>query len=427
MKLNFKQWVYKENIEVPPHMPDIFWKDSLEKAKELESKFLSTNEIDRLERWLRDEEGWESRIDYDVGFIYPILNDSGYKEKLSEKIESFLEILSWKSPSTEHIRKSLESLDFYQYNLFSSRHKDYISSYTNFFRTKKTRPNIDSETDFNEMSEEGKEKFKKLTSVYHAIMKYVKLIRKVSRKSRAVLDVLNRRVSGYYDKKQGRIMSEPTDTPSREDIRDIEILYHATPFTREILSQGYKTKEELGNTNMLGGATDGGISFTADIEIAREIARCLREVILIARGEIKMQDVIKMVKRDRNNSYPSSDGGMWPLRDFITSATYNKRKKDFAKKEPELAKKIDDRQELNDLYTPENVFQMYKNYLGYTKMRYNPLFFGADINSFRTLDLSNVGVLASRVDMNKAVKYLQSMEEYRVSVSGIVRTWKVKG
>jgi len=436
MKLSFKQWFYKENIEVPPHMPEIFWKDSLEKAKNLESKFISTNEIDKLERWLRDEEGWESRLDYDTGFIYRILNDTGYKEKLSEKIESYLEVLNWDSPPIEHIRKSLENLDFYKDDLFATRHKDYVAAYTNFFRTKKKRPNIDSEADTNEMSEEGKEKVKKLISFYHALMEYVKLIRKISRKSRAVLDVFNR----YYDRKKGRIENSPTDAPSRDDIRDVEILYHATPFTREILSQGYKTKEELGNTNMLGGATEGGISFTADVEIAREIARCLREVIMIARGEMKMQDVIKMIKKDRNNARPSSNElKMWPLRDFIADAKNNKRSREFSKENPELAVRMAKLRasgdtnaftsagSLSNLYTPDKVFQMYKYYLGYTKMRYDPLFFGADINSFKTLDISNVGVLASKVDMNKAVKYLQSMEEYRVLVSGILRTWRVKG
>lgn len=440
MKLSFKQWLYKENIEVPPHMPEIFWKDSLEKAKRLESKFISTNEMNNLERWLRDEEDWESQLDYDAHFISPILNDTGYKKKLSEKIESYLELLNWDSPRIEYIRESLENLDFYKDDLFAARHKDYVAAYTNFFRTKDRRPNIDSEADINEMSEEGKEKVKKLISFYHALMEYVKLIRKVSRKSRAILDVLNRRTSGHYNRKKGRIENDSTEAPSRDDIRDIEILYHATPFTREILSQGYKTKEELGNINMLGGPTEGGISFTADIEIAREIARCLREVIMIARGEIKMQDVIKMIKKDRNNAFLSSDKlKMWPLKDFILNAQNNKRSREFSRDNPDLAASLAKLRSsgdtnvftlagsLKDLYTPDQVFEMYKSYLGYTKMRYNPVFFGADINSFKMLDISNVGVLASKVDMNKAVKYLQSMEEYRVLTSGIYRTWKVKG
>lgn len=423
--MQFRAWL--ENIEVPPHMPEAFWEESLKKARELESRFISTDEMSRLERWLRDEEGWESRLDYDAGFVHRILNNSGYRESLSERIESLLEVLK-ADLSLGQVKRELGRLDFYKDDLFVARHKDYVSAYTNFFRTKKRSPHVDSEADPNEMSEEGREKVARLTSVYHALMDYVKLIKKVSRKARAVMDVMDRGHASWYEKKQGRVPSGPTDIMSREDLRDAEILYHATPFMREILAQGYKSKEELGGRNMLGGATDGGISFTADIEIAREIARCLREVIMIAKGQMRMQDVIKMVKGDRNHARPSSDGGMWPLKDFIAGAKDNARKKAFAREHPELAEKgFGGRREATDLYSPNEVFQMYRRYLGYTKRRYDPLFFMTDIDSFKGLDISNVGVLASKVDMAKAIKYLQSMEEYRIPTSAVLQTWRVKG
>lgn len=425
--MNFRIWL--ENIEVPPHMPETFWRESLKKAKELESKFISTNEMSSLERWLRDEEGWESRLDYDAGFIYRILKGDGYREKLSERIESLLEVLNWGSSGASQIKRELERLDFSRDELFMARHKDYVASYTNFFRTKKRSPHADSEADPKEMSEEGREKVTKLISAYHAIMDYVKLIKRVSRKAKAFIDVMDRAVASRYDKKQGRVPSGPTDAMSREDLRDVEILYHATPFVREILSQGYKTKKELGDRNMLGGDTEGGISFTADIEIAREIARCLREVVMIAKGQMRMQDVIKMIKGDRDHAHPSSDEiKMWPLRDFIHAAKNNRAVKAFSREHPELAEiGFGGSKEPVDLYTPDQVFQMYKKYLEYTKRRYNPLFFMADIDSFKGLDLSNVGVLASKVDMTKAIKYLQSMEEYRIPTTAILQTWKVKG
>jgi hypothetical protein len=431
--MKFKTWF--ENIEVPPHMPELFWDENYKKAIELESKFIPLREIEKLEKWLSDEESFETHIDYSISFMYRIFNND-YGQRLSERIKNLNDSQDLKMGRSS-IRKSLENIDFMNDELFRTRYKDFVDSYTNFFRTKKISPNADTRTKPSEMSEEGRKKYIKLKSVYDSVFQYIKLIKKVSRKARAMSDTLDRgaiTIDQQYradsDRKQGRVPSDADSIISSEKIRDIEILYHATPFVKEILSQGFKTKEELGNVNMLGGDTSGGISFTADMNIAIEIVKCLKDVIQISQGKIKASDIIRMTKADRNFSNQSADNRLWPLDNFINTAKRNKSIKDIESKDPDFINKMrnyDNTQyKLEDLSSPKMVFEMYKRYLGYTRKRYNPLFFGANIESFSNLDINNIGVLACRVDMNKAIKYLHSMEEYRVPKNSILKIWKIK-
>lgn len=422
--MSFKVWL--ENIEVSPHMPELFWDEILDKAKKIESYFIPMNEIEKLERYLYDEEGWDSKLDYDLRFLYKSLNNDDYRSRLSDKIESLKE--SYKTDSHRKktfIEGDLKKLDYFNDELFKSRYKDYVNSFTNFFRTKKNRPNI-NDIDLSQMSDINQEKCKKLINVYKAAFNYIILIKKASRAARATLDYHDRHTIAYNqqhssDKEKGKVPYDGVIPP--KNLRETEILYHATPFTKEILFQGYKNKEELGNLEMLGGDTEGGISFTADLNIAKEIAKCLKEVTLIAQGKIKINDVIKMVKMDKNFANQSSDGNMWPLKNFINVSRSNQSKKATFKSNPELEKFIG---KIEDVSGPKEVFEMYKRYLAYTKKRYNPVFFMTDVNSFKNLDVNNIGVLASKVDINKTIKYLDSMEEYRIPPSAIIQTWKVK-
>lgn len=413
-------------------MPEVFFDEILEKAKSIESKLIPFREIERLETWLWKEEGWKSDLDRELFFLRDALNDE-YGARLSERIKSLRESQALKMGRSD-MRRSIAKLDYLTDELFKRSYQNYINHYTNFFRTKKKTPNFDSETDINLMSEEGKRKLKILMDAYKNAFDYTLLIKKVSRKARAMLDHFERRAKSadqQYrkpdDVERGRVPYDHSSVIPPSNLRDSEILYHATPFVKEILSQGYKTKDQLGNREMLGGDTSGGISFTADINIAREIARCLREVILIAQGKIKINDIIKMVKADRNHTTSSSKGGMWPLEDFISGAIRNKSRKEFQKQHPELAKKLPSQSELYEISSPKEVFQMYKRYLAYTKRRYDPVFFLSSIESFKGLDVNNVGVLASKVEVSKVIKYLDSMEEYRVPPDGVLKTWRVKG
>jgi hypothetical protein len=158
--MNFKYWL--ENIEVAPHMPELFLDETLKKAKELEADFIPYQEIEKLETWLWKEEGWKSDLDRDLFFLRKAFNDE-YNERLSDRINYLIEGEKLKM-GRGNMRRDLTKLA-YDDDLFNSKYQDFINNYTNFFRTKKRSPHFDTETDSDLMSPEGKEKLNKLVKV----------------------------------------------------------------------------------------------------------------------------------------------------------------------------------------------------------------------------------------------------------------------
>jgi hypothetical protein len=174
--------------------------------------------------------------------------------------------------------------------------------------------------------------------------------------------------------------------------QEIDTLYHATPFCTEILREGFKSKSELG-IEILGGHTGDAISFTADKNIALVIAVSIKEVIDLANGKFGLKDLFKK----------SQELGSETLRDTINT---------------ELRRARRDGKPLNR----SQLFHIYKLYLSILEsksIRYNPVFFGVELEDFAALNKENVGVLAADVEMNKTTEYLEAMEEFRVPINAI--------
>jgi hypothetical protein len=80
--------------------------------------------------------------------------------------------------------------------------------------------------------------------------------------------------------------------------------------------------------------------------------------------------------------------------------------------------------EIND---KKEAFDLYRKYLAWSDKRYDPLFFGVNINSFESMDEGNVGVVAAKVEMTKVISYHQSMEEYRAPIDSILGVYAPRG
>jgi len=118
-----------------------------------------------------------------------------------------------------------------------------------------------------------------------------------------------------------------------------EILYHATIAADKILADGFKINQK----SALGGATANAISFTANFNVAKEITRCFHEVVKIAKGEITLNDLMQLFEKEG-------------IKDRI-----------------KLYRRFDD-----STKNPKDVFELYRIYLGESKLRYDPLFFGTN-------------------------------------------------
>jgi hypothetical protein len=182
---------------------------------------------------------------------------------------------------------------------------------------------------------------------------------------------------------------------------DVETLYHASIDAKPIYRRkAFDTK--VPEAKGLGGSQGDrrgrpAISFTSDLYVAKEIARALKESIMIARGEVKAADILDWSRR--HGIYDDVD------RNFKT--TYG----------PLDPKK------------PVHTMDLYRIYLTFHKTRYNPVFFGDMEKLLRTLKthkVSDVGVLACRINMrDKDIAYLASMHEYRVPPTAVVSVDKL--
>jgi hypothetical protein len=405
--VNFKTWM--ERIETPPHMGYSFWRGALADAERLEAAFIPLKEIERMERELEDDEYVDMRLSREFpSKIARMLRDDGYQKKLSELIRDMID--------SSELAKSRPDLYWGENGLVArldvfEGKKDiatrYTREYSEFFFKKSKYVNY-GEVEKADMSPEGREKVLKLKSVYEAVFEYVRLLNRVGRAVRAELAARNHKVQAFY--------SGGDETKKIPQTGKVEVLYHATPYVREILRDGFKTKEDLGGIESLGGDTSGGISFTADIRIAREIVRCILEVIKIAKGETKVSDVLRLINSERKK------GEMpWALKDYIAKAQSRQWRWNGAmardlsaatgKPLPGKPYEINDRNE---------AFNLYRRYLAWSDKRYDPLFFGVNVSNFEKMDERNVGVVAAKVDMTKVISYHQSMEEYRAPLDAVL-------
>ncbi len=214
------------------------------------------------------------------------------------------------------------------------------------------------------------------------LLKYIRKIELFEDKMVTQLDLMDRAERKYYSGGGKDIKPEH---------KQIEVLYHATPYIREIMQSGLK----VGETKALGGEVENSISFTSDFQIAKEIVRTFREAIAIAKGQIPPEKIIIKAKMDGINVEKS---------DPYKSYQYDKN--------PSNLKSYHD-----EIY---HAWNLYTYYLALSKKRYNPAFFGVGPENFKHLDPKNVGIIAAKVDMTKIKTYLSSMEEYRAPPEAVL-------
>lgn len=204
------------------------------------------------------------------------------------------------------------------------------------------------------------------------------------------------------------------DEPFREPKEDVEIMYHASVSATQLKEKGFQKEFKKEASMGLGGSNsikrgkeyhDNAISFTYDLYIAKEIARCLKETVMIAKGEVKWTDIREWSEKekiwDKVWDYAKSSHG-WMTPDEFKSPEYQERVARI-KKHNETHPKSQMTYHEPPEWTPYNVFLIYRYYLTFTKKRYDPLFFGTDekfINFMTTVNYSDVGVIEAKVDLS---------------------------
>lgn len=364
-----------EAINVPPHMPQQWLKNVYERAKHLEKRLTDPYIISEAasveDRELRDK-GYFSALERQP-LPYNFRDALRDRDNFITHRINYYELVK---DDRDYALRAFKEINIYDYYNAGGGYEadgmldDWLELYKSLQDRRYTQDELLSYIQDGSIDDRQYRKLKNATIVSDAIANYLEFARKVSKTMQAISE-------------RARHNQMPAHDP-------VETLYHATPFVREILTQGFKTKEELGH-EILGGVTEKAISFTADYNIAEAIVDAVKDVIRIARGSLTLGELLTIARAEGID--------VRDFRTFLQHYKYNKRQ----------GKATD----------PETAFEFYKSYLMHSKVRYDPLFFGVAIDSFKHLNENNVGIIAADVDMQKVTRYLSAMEEFRVPIEAI--------
>lgn len=185
---------------------------------------------------------------------------------------------------------------------------------------------------------------------------------------------------------------------------NVETLYHASLNAKNLKREGFEKEVPAGGG--IGGAQGDkkgkpAVSFTSDLQTAKEIARSLKEATMVMQGRYKLPKILDDIRREDPK-----------LLDRIVE---NMRRTDGAPFPPE---------------SDEDLWSLYNSWIWLSNKKFNPVYFGggrsAWVKMFKRAKLSDIGVVAAEVDMSDPdINYLRAMHEYRVPPRAIGEVTKL--
>jgi hypothetical protein len=174
----------------------------------------------------------------------------------------------------------------------------------------------------------------------------------------------------------------------RPEHNENETLYHASAYVPEILRDGFQSEPPEGRRGLGNYGRQDTISFTHDLEIARTIMRMLKEMWMIAHGQLTGDTIMRWAEAegiadDVRKSWGHLAGGPIP---WSRSAD------------------------------PKKVATLYRYWLAYSKMRSDPMMTYPEeiIEMLTNRALTDIGVLACEVRLQPDDRYLIGEAEFRL-------------
>lgn len=185
---------------------------------------------------------------------------------------------------------------------------------------------------------------------------------------------------------------KPTRDQYRPKHEEVESLYHASAFCPEILADGFLAEKPIERRGLGNYGEQTDISFTHDLEIARNLMRCLKEMWMIAHGQLTANQI-------KNWIYSEN------LEDDIYEWDHN-WKKYYLKDE-----------------TKEKTVTLYNAWLSFNKIRSNPLFTYPE-RTMKMLEdvpsIKNIGVLECQVKIIPDDEYFKAEAEFRLPPDRVI-------
>ena len=238
------------------------------------------------------------------------------------------------------------------------------------------------------------------------------------------------------------------------------VAYHATTAGTKIMSEGFKTRQQLSERAALGGGSSDSISFTTNWDVAKGIVDAFILACEISEGSLPfIKDHFNSLKPDVQQSvrgmFTAAHGGSidtlldgW-TRDGVFSFFSNKEKDKKALTQEEIVQRgyrlnpqeydIDgkyyswlrpmDQDEINYV-----LYSYLKSYFAGNPEVYNPVFFGTSIENFKNIRREDIGIVTASIQVDpskrteddyhnkeKNYRYVGSMGEIRIYDMSLIK------
>lgn len=209
------------------------------------------------------------------------------------------------------------------------------------------------------------------------------------------LETLEKRNSGIRN-------SQWTDEEYKPEHEKIETLFHATVYANDIAKDGFQSETPEDRQGIGSYGRQNTISFTHDLYIAKEIARCLKEICMIANNQVKLPQILDWIKREN----PETD-------------IYKLMREEGVSTKDKNGQPI--------IVPPEKIVRIYNKFLWSTNMRSNPVFANLEklIQQLKGKNPKNIGILSCEIDMSKSGEYLPAEREFRVPASAVLSVKRI--
>jgi len=177
-----------------------------------------------------------------------------------------------------------------------------------------------------------------------------------------------------------------------------ETLYHATAYVRDLVQNGFSPELPDGRRGLGNLGHQNLISFTHDLELARNIMRTLKEMWMIAHGQLTGTQILGWARTEGIEAEVTKS---WS---HLTGGEIPKRNAD-----------------------PKRVALLYRYWLAHTKLRSDPVMVSPEktIELLVKQDIADIGVLACEVQLEKSDQYLYGESEFRVAASKVISVKQV--
>ena len=403
----------------PPHMPIQYFQTKLQTIQALEQGLADfpewvENYAGELFYQFTGESNYRFlRVPYDIASRLPNSNNQGFssRETFSGGLQWFLQYLDYENPhdwarylpgmlpfgEKETVRGVLGKYgdDLQEINSFLQKAPELVQLFQSEAQYLKGGAQYDPSDNWPTV-QEAVSYVQRAVKGFEDIRMLLRELQDLEVKVKAMID---QRAWAYSAMHDGSKLH-------KRDTKPIEVLYHATGATSDILKDGLKTRKELGGSGKVGGGVDDLISFTSDPQIAISIANALLTAVKIAKGELTFDEIVAK----------AAEQGI----DMTTTQPYRDLQMDQEKRE----KGWEPEGEFAYQHTgPEHAFRLFRFYLGKAQEKgilYDPFFASVDARDFLNVKEEDVGVIACRVKMDDA-SFESGMEEFRVSPSDVLR------